>query len=87
MKKILINSIRHVVLLIICLIMVFPLLWMVLGSVKTSQEAMNPEIPIRTREGSLHLRILKNSPMMKARSAQSISKWIRVLMLKLLKSA
>ena len=32
---------------------------------------MNPETPIRTREGSLHLRILKNSPMMKARSAQT----------------
>ena len=48
---------------------------------------MNPETPIRTREGSLHLIILKNSLMMKARSAQSISKWIRMLMLKLLKSA
>ena len=66
MKKILINSIRHVVLLIICLIMVFPLLWMVLGSVKTSQEAMNPEMIL---PDIIHLEniieVVKYSPLLK----------------------
>ena len=66
MKKILINSIRHVVLLIICLIMVFPLLWMVLGSVKTSQEAMNPEMILPDIIHLEHtIEVVKYSPLLK----------------------
>ena len=66
MKKILINSIRHLVLIIVCLIMVFPLLWMMLGSVKTSQEAMNPEMFF---PNIIHLEniieVVKYSPLLK----------------------
>lgn len=66
MKKILINSIRHIVLIVVCLIMVFPLLWMILGSVKTSQEAMNPEMFF---PNIIHLEniieVVKYSPLLK----------------------
>jgi multiple sugar transport system permease protein len=66
MKKILINSIRHIVLIVVCLIMVFPLLWMMLGSVKTSQEAMNPEMFF---PDIIHLEniieVVKYSPLLK----------------------
>ena len=44
MKKIIISTTKHIVLSVSCLLMVFPLIWMILGSVKTSQEAMNPEM-------------------------------------------
>lgn len=66
MKKVLINSIRHLVLIAVCLIMVFPLLWMILGSVKTSQEAMNPEMIF---PDIIHLEniieVVKYSPLLK----------------------
>ena len=43
MKKI-ISIIKYLVLTAISLITIFPLFWMVMGSVKTSKEAMNPEM-------------------------------------------
>lgn len=64
--KLLLNTIRHIVLLVICFLMVFPLLWMVLGSVKTSQEAMNPEMFF---PDIIHLEnvieVVKYSPLLK----------------------
>ncbi|MCR5213505.1 MAG: carbohydrate ABC transporter permease, partial [Eubacterium sp.] len=44
MKKILLKTLRHIALIIICLVTVFPLIWMMLGSVKTSKEAMDPDM-------------------------------------------
>ncbi len=53
-------------LIAVCLIMVFPLLWMILGSVKTSQEAMNPEMIF---PDIIHLEniieVVKYSPLLK----------------------
>lgn len=66
MKKTIGKGIRHTVLTIISLIMVFPMLWMVLGSVKTSKEAMDPTMIF---PNIIHLEniieVFNNSPLMK----------------------
>ena len=38
------DNIKYLVLTAISLITIFPLFWLVMGSVKTSKEAMNPEM-------------------------------------------
>lgn len=66
MKKTIGKGIRHTILTIISLIMVFPMLWMVLGSVKTSKEAMDPTMIF---PNIIHLEniieVFNNSPLMK----------------------
>lgn len=66
MKKKAVNVIRNVVMIAICMVMIFPLFWMVLGSVKTSQEAMNPEM---FWPDIIHLEniigVVKDSPLLK----------------------
>ena len=44
MKKFAVTGLKHITLIAISIIMIFPLLWMILGGLKTSQEAMNPEM-------------------------------------------
>ena len=65
MKKTL-SIIKNFIMIVICLIMIFPLFWMVLGSVKTSQEAMNPEM---FWPNIIHLEnligVVKDSPLLK----------------------
>lgn len=66
MKKFTVNAFKHITLIAISFIMVFPLLWMVLGGLKTSKEAMNPEMIL---PDVIHLEnvidVFKNSPLMK----------------------
>ena len=66
MKKKLKNSLRHIALSIICIFMIFPMLWMVLGSLKTSKEAMDPTMIL---PDIIHLEnvieVFKYSPLMK----------------------
>ena len=65
MKK-LITIIKHLVLCAACFVMIFPLIWMVLGSVKTSREAMNPEMIL---PDIIHLEniieVVTDSPLLK----------------------
>ena len=66
MKKFTVNACKHITLIVISFIMIFPLLWMVLGGLKTSKEAMNPEMIL---PDVIHLEnvidVFKNSPLMK----------------------
>ncbi len=66
MKKLTITTLRHTALIGICLVMVFPLIWMMLGSVKTSKEAMNPDMFL---PDIIHLEnityVFKYTPLMK----------------------
>ena len=66
MKKFAVTGLKHITLIAISIIMIFPLLWMILGGLKTSQEAMNPEMIL---PDVIHLEnvidVFKNSPLMK----------------------
>ena len=66
MKKVFKNSIKHIALSVISFAMIFPMLWMVLGSVKTSKEAMDPTMIL---PDIIHLEnvieVVKDSPLMK----------------------
>ncbi|MCR4845185.1 MAG: carbohydrate ABC transporter permease [Eubacterium sp.] len=66
MKKFAVTGLKHITLITISIIMIFPLLWMILGGLKTSQEAMNPEMIL---PDVIHLEnvidVFKNSPLMK----------------------
>ena len=66
MKKELKASIKHITLSIISFAMIFPMIWMVLGSVKTSKEAMDPTMIL---PDIIHLEnvieVVKDSPLMK----------------------
>ena len=66
MKKLMTNSLRHMILCLISIVMIFPLFWMVLGSLKTSKEAMNPEMIL---PDVIHLEnimdVFSNSPLLK----------------------
>ena len=66
MKKVLKASIKHITLSIISFAMIFPMIWMVLGSVKTSKEAMDPTMIL---PDIIHLEnvieVVKDSPLMK----------------------
>ena len=66
MKKIMTNSLRHMILCLISIVMIFPLFWMVLGSLKTSKEAMDPEMIL---PDVIHLEnimdVFSNSPLLK----------------------
>ena len=66
MKKFAVTGLKHITLIAISIIMIFPLLWMILGGLKTSQEAMDPEMIL---PDVIHLEnvidVFKNSPLMK----------------------
>ena len=66
MKKVLKASIKHITLSIISFAMIFPMIWMVLGSVKTSEEALDPTMIL---PDIIHLEnvieVVKDSPLMK----------------------
>jgi multiple sugar transport system permease protein len=66
MKKVLKASIKHITLSIISFAMIFPMIWMVLGSVKTSKEALDPTMIL---PDIIHLEnvieVVKDSPLMK----------------------
>lgn len=66
MKKVLKASIKHITLSIISFAMIFPMIWMVLGSVKTSKEAMDPTMIL---PDIIHLEnvieVVNDSPLMK----------------------
>lgn len=66
MKKFAVTGLKHITLITISIIMIFPLLWMILGGLKTSQEAMDPEMIL---PDVIHLEnvidVFKNSPLMK----------------------
>ena len=66
MKKLMKNSLRHMILCLISIVMIFPLFWMVLGSLKTSKEAMDPEMIL---PDVIHLEnimdVFSNSPLLK----------------------
>ena len=66
MKKVFKNSIKHISLSLISFAMIFPMLWMVLGSLKTSKEAMDPTMIL---PDIIHLEnvieVVKDSPRMK----------------------
>ena len=66
MKKLMTNSLRHMILCLISIVMIFPLFWMVLGSLKTSKEAMDPEMIL---PDVIHLEnimdVFSNSPLLK----------------------
>ncbi len=66
MKKKLLNSLKHIILCAVCIVMIFPLFWMVMGSLKTSKEAMDPTMIF---PDIIHLEnvieVVKYSPLMK----------------------
>ena len=66
MKRVLTNSLKHIALCAVCILMVFPMFWMVMGSLKTSKEAMDPTMIF---PDIIHLEnvieVVKYSPLMK----------------------
>lgn len=66
MKKIISRFFKHIVLLVLSLLMVFPLIWMILGALKTSKEAMNANIILPSVYHFENItKVLTESPLLK----------------------